>query len=204
MWIQLIFFIISLLNNVFGSHSKEPDSSRSTLQKIRDYTFATLAFPIGQFVGIVFWALWAIDRELVLPQKVDTWFPTYINHMMHTIVIPAQLLELCLLYHIYPKRIVGMASSIIFFLVYIIWILVVKYAGGIWVYPILSKLDVDPKLASTISIPLMAFLIGCSLIGGLLYVLGELLNHLFWKKIRRTITKKSQKSTIYKMNEKSV
>ena len=97
LWIQLIFFTTSLLNNVFGSHSTEPDSSR-ILQKIRDYIFATLAFPIGQFVGIVFWTLWAIDRELVLPQKFDIWFPTYINHMMHTTVIPAQLLELCLLH----------------------------------------------------------------------------------------------------------
>ena len=56
--------------------------------QIRDYYFATLAFPIGQFVGIIFWTLWHINRELVFPKAFDSIFPSYINHLMHTVVIP--------------------------------------------------------------------------------------------------------------------
>ena len=87
LWIQLTYFIVSFLNNIFGSFSKDKLSS-SRLQKVRDYYFATLAFPIGQFVGIIFWTLWHINRELVFPKAFDSIFPSYINHLMHTVVIP--------------------------------------------------------------------------------------------------------------------
>jgi hypothetical protein len=107
MWIQLVYFSLSLLNNLFGSHSSDK-ASASNLQKARDFFFATLAFPIGQFVGIVFWSLFMLDRELVFPVRYDAYFPTYINHMMHTTVIPAQFLELVMLYHIYPSKKTGM------------------------------------------------------------------------------------------------
>lgn len=168
--IQLVYFTISIVNDVVGTHSKTTDSS-SSIQKARDYVFATLAFPIGQFVGFIFWTLWFIDRELVLPKAFDIWFPTYINHMMHTTVIPAQLLELILIYHIYPGRIKGMATSMGFCLAYLCWIMVIAYVGGIWVYPILKILDPVPRAA---------FVITCSLIGGVLYIVGEKLNTMVW------------------------
>ena len=63
LWLQLLYFTISFLNNLFGSHSKTITSS-SNLQKIRDYLFATLAFPIGQFVGIIFWTLFVSTLAL--------------------------------------------------------------------------------------------------------------------------------------------
>ena len=127
LWLQLIYFTISLLSNVLGSQKA------SKLQKIRDYLFATLAFPIGQFVGIVFWLLFHVDRELVFPLHYDKFFPNYINHAMHTTVIPAQLLELYLLYHAYPKRIQGMTTTMIFCFIYLTWTLVVAHFGGVWV-----------------------------------------------------------------------
>ena len=93
LWIQLTYFIVSFLNNIFGSFSKDKLSS-SGLQKVRDYYFATLAFPIGQFVGIIFWTLWHINRELVFPKAFDSIFPSYINHLMHTLVIPGNEIKI--------------------------------------------------------------------------------------------------------------
>ena len=115
--------------------SQATDSTKaSKLQKCRDYLFATLAFPIGQFVGIIFWVLFHIDRELVFPLHYDNFFPNYINHAMHTTVIPAQLLELFLQYHAYPsKRFNGMSTTMIFCFVYLTWTLIVAHFGGVWV-----------------------------------------------------------------------
>jgi len=172
MVLQLIYFSISFLNNFFGSNALDRDNS-TTLQKIRDFIFATLGFPIGQFVGIVFWTLFYIDRELVFPEVLDKLFPNYINHMMHTTVIPAQLLELILLYHIYPSRLKGMATSYLFCLVYLVWIMIVAFVGGIWVYPILKILDPVPRAA---------FMFTCSLFGAFLYLCGEGLNNMVWGK----------------------
>merc|ERR1712062_617076 len=67
-------------------------------------------------------------------------------------------------YHIYPGRIKGMATSMGFCLAYLCWIMVIAYVGGIWVYPILKILDPVPRAA---------FMITCSLIGGVLYIVGE-------------------------------
>jgi len=172
LWIQLIYFSISLLNNIFGSHSVTKEST-SSLQSIRDFMFATVAFPIGQFVGIIFWTLFNIDRELVFPKALDAFFPNYINHMMHTTVIPVQLLELILLYHMYPTKKSGMATTFAFCLIYLTWTMIIAHFGGIWVYPIFEVLEPVPRVG---------FMLVCSMFGGLLYFIGEFLNGIVWSK----------------------
>ena len=37
---------------------------RGRLARLEDFLFASLAFPIGMFVGTAFWGLYAIDREV--------------------------------------------------------------------------------------------------------------------------------------------
>merc|ERR1712183_1252638 len=49
MLLQFVFFSIALLSNF--THR---------LTKVRDILFASAAFPIGMFVGIIFWSLWAV------------------------------------------------------------------------------------------------------------------------------------------------
>ena len=43
LWIQLIYFVISLLNSIFGTHASDKKSA-SALQKMRDFLFATLGY----------------------------------------------------------------------------------------------------------------------------------------------------------------
>ena len=175
LWLQLVYFVISFLNNIFRSHAKE-DNSATSLQKIRDFLFATLAFPIGQFVGIIFWMLFHIDRELVFPVILDKIFPNYINHMLHTTVIPVQLLELVLLYHVYPRKKFGIATTFIFCVLYLTWTFIVAYYGGFWVYPIFKVLGQVQRII---------FMFFCSMFGGFLYLLGEALNNFVWQKYSR-------------------
>ena len=131
------------------------------------------AFPIGQFVGVIFWTLFYIDRELVFPLVLDEIFPNYINHMLHTTVIPFQLLELILLHHIYPKRKTGLATIFIFIALYLTWTLIVAHLGGFWVYPIFKVLGPVQRAI---------FMVFCSLFGGFLYLIGEGLNNIVWSK----------------------
>ena len=51
---QCGFFLIAFIANFTGK--------KSGFAKARDVIFASAAFPIGMFVGIVFWTLWAINR----------------------------------------------------------------------------------------------------------------------------------------------
>ena len=39
------------------------------LRAVIDFVFSTLAFPVGVFVSVSFWGLYAINRELVFPGK---------------------------------------------------------------------------------------------------------------------------------------
>ena len=174
LWIQLIYFIISFLNSIFGSHSTDEKSS-TTLQKIRDFLFSTIAFPIGQFVGIIFWGLYHIDRELIFPVARDKVFPNHINHMLHTTVIPVQLLELVLLYHLFPRKKLGLATISVFIALYLTWTLIVAHFGGFWVYPIFRVLGTVQRII---------FMIFCSMFGGLLYLLSESLNNFVWSQYR--------------------
>ena len=178
MWFQLVYFSISFLNSIFGSHATDKKSA-STLQRIRDYYFATIAFPIGQFVGIVFWTLFTIDRELIFPKRFDDFFPNHINHMMHTTVIPAQLLEMILLYHAYPSKKSGMATIFSFSMIYLGWTLVIAHVSGIWVYPIFEILTPPIRLV---------FMAVCSIVACFLYLFGEVMNNIFWSKVSNNVT----------------
>jgi FAR-17a/AIG1-like protein len=66
--------MIALLNDLIGTNdvllSKAPK-----IRKLKDYFFATFAFPVAFNVGITFWSLFAIDRELVFPKALDAYFP---------------------------------------------------------------------------------------------------------------------------------
>ena len=169
--LQLVYFCIAFLNDLFGTESKIKQDA-NFLQILRDYLFATLAFPIGTFVPIVFWILYNLDRDLVYPQDLDDVFPQITNHMMHTTPLPSQILELVLVYHSYPSRKLGFPTIIIFCQSYIGWIFYVAYAGGPWVYGVFEVLSQSQRLI---------FVIGLSIFSVFLYLTGECCNKKVWE-----------------------
>ncbi len=82
-WVQAIYFLMCYVNDKRGREKRKNTEklhfiwncfsnlliSDTKLKKAEDYLYATLAFPVGMFVGIVFWTLFAIDRELVNKDK---------------------------------------------------------------------------------------------------------------------------------------
>ncbi len=182
-WLQMLYYTVCLANDLAGSNATERKSS-SGLQRLRDHLFASLAFPVGFVVAVAFWTLWAIDRNLVMPATFDPYIPFHLNHMLHTTVVPLLVLELCLVYHVYPQRMAGMATTAVFLVAYLVWILIIAYFGGFWVYPVLKKLDPVGRTA----------FIAVSAIGGaMLYGFGELCNRAIWGKIVEKKTKRKNK-----------
>ena len=169
-WLQLLFYLLSLANDLFGGSVTERKFS-TRLQAARDHLFASLAFPIGIFITIIFWAIWSVDRELVMPARFDPWIPPHLNHALHTAMVPLLILELCTVHHVYPKRRSGIATIALFVLAYLSWVFFIAFYGGFWVYPILKKLD-TPKRTF--------FIVVCAVGSAILYLGGELLNNLVW------------------------
>ncbi|KAG8429738.1 hypothetical protein GDO86_019345 [Hymenochirus boettgeri] len=183
MVLQTVFFGICVLTDL--SHLLLSSNKRIVLflQQLRDLTFSSLAFPIGLFVVTSFWSIYAFDRELVYPKVLDSIIPQWLNHSMHTVVLPLLLLEVFASSHHYPSRKRGLFALIFFCLLYMSWVFWIHYASGIWVYPLLAKLDaVGRGIFFTISL----------LIAVPFYCLGEYLTWLRWG--ARKPAKKKRKS----------
>ena len=187
-WLQLIYFLVGLCNEIFGSNEKHANTnSVSSVQKLRDFIFSTLAFPLGIFITISFWSLYLTDRNLVFPPKLDQFYPLWANHMLHTTCAVSQLIEMIISFHSYPSRTKGMLTSMCFVFVYLGWVLFIAYKSNVWVYPILQKL---PTYGRTI------FIGGCSLLFGILFFGGEILNGKIWSAELKTMNPLKEESTI--------
>ncbi|KAI4478648.1 PREDICTED: androgen-induced gene 1 protein-like isoform X1 [Polistes canadensis] len=168
--LQAVFFLICIINDFYGTNAVAPKKP-PFIRKLKDYLFGALCFPLAMFVGITFWALMFIDRELVLPKALDPYFPWWLNHLMHTMIMVSIVIELLLAPRKYPKRSHALSGLIGFTLTYLVWVHVIYYKNGIWVYPVMEVLT--PAMRLVFFGILLIFTL-------LLYFTGEMLNKLVW------------------------
>merc|ERR1711874_962424 len=105
-----------------------------------------------------------VDRELILPARTEVFYPSWLNHMHHTVVLPLLLAELTLVYHIYPTRSLGGTITATLALAYLAWVNLVFYVGGFWVYPVFGVLSLPWRVL---------FMFVCSCLGLGIYLVGE-------------------------------
>lgn len=162
MLLQCLYFGIAVLNDLIGTDESNI-RKQSSLQQWRDWLFTTLAFPLGMFVSFIFWTLYAIDRELIFPASLDTWFPAWLNHVMHTLPAIGTLLEELLVPHTYQTGYKRLAPILTCYFAYLAWISYIAVVGGFWVYPVFQVLSVPARtlfLAFCILPPLGFYLLG--------------------------------------------
>ncbi|XP_015601866.1 androgen-induced gene 1 protein isoform X2 [Cephus cinctus] len=181
--IQVIFFLICILNDVAGTNKLNP-KKRPLVRRLKDYIHASLAFPIAMFVGVTFWALMFVDRELVLPKALDLYFPWWLNHIMHTMIMVSTLLEMLVAPRQYPKRSRGLTGLLIFMLSYLVWMHVIYAKSGIWVYPVMEVLSWPLRIA---------FFLVLFALATVLYFVGEGIDNVFWGSANKSVGKPSKK-----------
>ncbi|XP_073431769.1 androgen-induced gene 1 protein isoform X3 [Dendrobates tinctorius] len=126
---------------------------------------------IDLFVVTMFWVIYLYDRELVYPKLLDNFIPPWLNHGMHTTVLPFILIEMRTTHHQYPSRNSGIATVCGFSLCYILWVCWVHHVTGVWVYPLLEYISPLAKIV---------FFFLVTAIINIYYVLGEKLNSYIW------------------------
>ncbi|XP_054456745.1 androgen-dependent TFPI-regulating protein [Anoplopoma fimbria] len=166
--LQMSFFGLATLNDLHAG-----EKSESTLNRCKDFLFSVFAFPVGMFVVLLFWTIFAYDRELVYPATIDTFFPPWINHAMHTFVLPILLGEVLVQPHIFPQTKYALAALGGVGSAYLFWIVWVYLSVGIWVYPLLAHFS---------TAGLVGFFFFNMSVVTLLYVLGDKLNCHVWSK----------------------
>ncbi|XP_068198853.1 androgen-induced gene 1 protein isoform X6 [Antennarius striatus] len=124
--IQAMFFGLCVLIDLSslltkGGDSREQERQLRKLIGLRDWMMAVLAFPVGAFVVFTFWTLYLYDRELVYPKLLDNFIPQWLNHGMHTTVLPFIIIEMRTTHHRYPSRQWGLAAVCCFGIGYILW-----------------------------------------------------------------------------------
>jgi hypothetical protein len=174
--IHACYHSIALVNDFIGTNEEKPKES-PLIRRIRDYIFATFAFPLGMNVSSLFWTLYSIDRELVFPKIVDPIYPWWLNHILHTNVFVLIVIELVILYHEYPSRKHELIGLTTFIIAYISWVHVIKLVADAWVYPVLHVLDLHHRVG---------FFLLTGTIPILFYFVGEFLNNELWTKRRLT------------------
>ncbi|CAH1247685.1 AIG1 [Branchiostoma lanceolatum] len=184
---QTVFFgscvLSDLLEAILG---RKP----GVLKAVQDYLFAVLLFPMAMMVQCLFWGIYAVDRELVYPSKLDAIIPSWLNHAWHTTTVPALLLEMYFVRRNYPARTAAVPGTVFFGAAYLIWIRIVAHYGGFWVYPFLQVMG-----------PIETSIFNMAAIGMLcvFYLIGEYVNTKLWDRdafeiSSRTGRKKSNKS----------
>lgn len=181
--LQTVFFGVCVLADLAPQFVSGKNRLGVFLVSLRDYIFSVLAFPVGVFVVTSFWSIYSYDRELVYPLVLDSFIPQWLNHAMHTYVLPLLLIELVACSHQYPSKKKGLLALSIFCFSYVSWLLWVHWASGIWVYPILEKLDV---------VGMSLFFAASFLIILPFYLLGESLTRLLWGARKSPKKKKSK------------
>ncbi|XP_010849800.1 PREDICTED: androgen-induced gene 1 protein [Bison bison bison] len=174
--IQAVFFGICVLTDLSslltrGSGNQEQERQLKKLISLRDWMLAVLAFPVGVFVVAVFWIIYAYDREMIYPKLLDNFIPGWLNHGMHTTVLPFILIEMRTSHHTYPSRSSGLAAICTFSVGYILWVCWVHHVTGMWVYPFLEHIGPGARIL---------FFGSTTILMNFLYLLGEVLNSYIW------------------------
>ncbi|XP_042134327.1 androgen-dependent TFPI-regulating protein [Peromyscus maniculatus bairdii] len=167
--LQAVFFGVACLDDVLKRIVGRKDIKFIT--SFRDLLFTTLAFPISTFVFLVFWTLFHYDRSLVYPEGLDDFFPAWVNHAMHTSILPFSLVEAILRPHHYPSKKLGLALLGTCNIAYIIRILWRYSQTGNWVYPVFAYLS---------PLGIIIFFSAAYILNAGIYLLGEKINHWKW------------------------
>ncbi len=158
-----------------GPHTQHPESPNyykySKLHSICDGLYGCLAFPVAAVVSILFWSLYAIDRELVYPKALDEVIPHWLNHVMHTAPVFFLLVDTLLTCHRLPNRKTGIKICTLFSILYYISILVWHEVDGVWVYPLFEVLDYFQRAL---------FFLFATVFIVFLYLAVDTLNRLVW------------------------
>lgn len=106
----------------------------------RDIVFTSLAYPIGSLVQYTFWTVWfSQGRDMIFPKSIETYYPSWLNHVTHTIVVPINIWQAYLTYHEYNRK--GYLITIGFILAYGVFMLFIRWRAGMFVYPFMNQMN---------------------------------------------------------------
>ncbi|XP_050549118.1 androgen-induced gene 1 protein-like [Daktulosphaira vitifoliae] len=180
MVIQTSFYLFAVFIDQIARHLCS-DSMLKVLSRIKNVYFTSLAFPLAMFIAMSFWPLWFTDKTLVMPKYYDIYFPNWLNHVTHAFIFYFAVLEMLTSYRKYPSRSAGLSIFMTFQFFYLFWINFVFYKSGMWVYPILKRMNLLMRIL---------FFAGNVMYAPATYLAGEYLNNSYWRVLKHSKSSK--------------
>ncbi|CAH3847310.1 unnamed protein product [Pieris brassicae] len=145
--LHAVYYWIAFANDIFGTNDVSPRHP-PLIRKIKDMIFA-LAFPLGVYVSVAFWGVYAVDKDLIFPEPVEKAYPPWINHPLHTLVSIFITIEMLTSNITYPRRKLGLAIINVFIFSYLVFLFIVYgqtvyvnvfYGNSLDTYPFKSRI----------------------------------------------------------------
>ncbi|KAK6623779.1 hypothetical protein RUM44_010635 [Polyplax serrata] len=147
---------------------------KSHLKRALPYVFTSIVFPLSILVTINFWAIYSNYPRVIDEDNVtESYFPSWVNHGLHSSILLLTVVEKFLVYRPYPARMSAFLGFSTVLTMYWSTCTVLYFIGGVWPYPLVS-------LMTTWQVLLYVYvniILGCAIIR-----LGESLNNKIWGK----------------------
>lgn len=102
--------------------------------------FRGLSFPLALIVGMLFWGVYWVDRELIYPKAFELHSPPLMNHIQHSVPAIAALLDMLLTDHHYEPQTMlldlGLVGGVS--VLYVVMLLYVRMTQQVWLYPFIG------------------------------------------------------------------
>ncbi|EEB12170.1 Androgen-induced protein, putative [Pediculus humanus corporis] len=141
---------------------------------ILPYAFSSIVFPLSILVTINFWAIYSYYPRVIDEDNVtESFFPSWVNHGLHTTILLLACIEKFITYRSYPTKIQGFLGLSTVLTLYCLTCTILYLIGGVWPYPLVSLLS---------KWHLLIYIYGNYLFGFFIMRLGESINNKIWSK----------------------
>lgn len=104
---------------------------------IRDIVYTSFAYPIGSIVVYSFWTIWITQgQEMIFPKIIEPYYPPWLNHVTHTIIVPINIAQAYITFHGYIKK--GALLTFAYIFSYVIFSYYIRLRCGMFVYPFMN------------------------------------------------------------------
>lgn len=159
--------------------------SSAAIKKTKDIIFAGLTIPFAFKTTLMYFGISFIDPELVFPSALRPHFPVWLDIVLHSSISIFPIIEILLTRPSFSYRWTSIKVLITGLISYSIWIHVVYFKTGQWVYDIFAELS---------DIERTVFFAASGVIGIGLYFAGEVLGFVLVGSQKTKAHKKSKKS----------
>ncbi|CAD5228915.1 unnamed protein product [Bursaphelenchus okinawaensis] len=106
------------------------------VKQFKDFTFYTTTFPSGMATCILFWILYTIDPESIMPRWIRDLIPFWMNHITHTFPLIHLIIDLRFIKHSKIRLLTGTQMVLFLFVLYSLLVVYIRFSWGYWLYPI--------------------------------------------------------------------